>query len=123
MSTHPSELFHSNGEFVKEKYEDLIMRYSGFGIELLIMLKNNYNDIFSKLDFYKDQKSYHQDLDDLLPDSFSLYRNGVTEFAIQLDPEIEVICIWNKNKHIEINSYWKNPVQKSMEIILEEFIH
>ncbi len=122
MNSHPSELLYSSGEFVKENYENVTMRYSGFGIELLTILKNNYNEIFSRLEFYKDQKTHHQGLDYLLPDSFSIYRNGVDEFAIQLDPEIEVICIWNKHRQFEINSYQENPIQISIDIILEKFI-
>ena len=86
------------GEYEQENYQEFNARYKGFG-------KDIYSKMNRELPFVLDNIKLYKKVDYQLPDSFSVFDNGKSTFAIQLDPECEVIIIWNKKTQIEFGNW------------------
>ena len=102
-------------EYREESWGEFNKRYSGFGKDLYINIKERFPEIFEKL-------KYYQSVEFQTEDSFATYSDGITTFGIQLDPLIEVIVLWNKENHLEITSYTDNEYEVAMNFIKKKFL-
>lgn len=71
-------------------------RYTGFGNKLFSILELDLPNLYSHLTFYQNINQPE--------DGVAVYDDSKHSFAIQLDPLIEVIVLWNENNSIEVTS-------------------
>jgi hypothetical protein len=109
------DLLPLNEDFVIEKYVDLLSRYSGFGSEIFSVLQEKLPEIFEKLQFFHAAKYQTSDV-------YAVYDDGAKAFCIQLDPDIEVIVLWNEKIQTEIGSWSKDVYGDAISFIRDELI-
>jgi hypothetical protein len=102
-------------DFQEETLAKVLERYSGFGKNFYRLLEEKLPQVFSKLTFYQ-ETSYQ------MRDSYAVYDDVDKSFAIQLDPDIEVIVIWNQYIQTEIGSWVDKPEEEAIIFIQDEFL-
>lgn len=122
MKTDPvpskDDLLPSKEKFLEETLDKVHERYSGFGRDLYPLIGEKLPHVFCNLRFYQDNRYQ-------MEDSYAVYEdpgNPAKSFAIQLDPHIEVIVLWNSEIQTEIGSWAKNPEEKAIIFILDELL-
>lgn len=78
-----------------------MLRYEGFGKEL-------YEKMSIELPFSIGNIKLFKNIETQTLDSYAVFDNGNSKFAIQLDPESEVIILWNHDKQIEFGGWTAN---------------
>jgi hypothetical protein len=109
------ELLPLNDDFVTEKYCDMLTRYSGFGCEIFSVLQERLPEIFAKLEFFRATKYQTGDV-------YAIYDDGAKAFSIQLDPDIEVIVLWNEQIQTEIGEWSKDVYGDAISFIHDELL-
>ena len=89
-------------------------RYSGIGMNLYSYIQSCKPQIFQRLSFYK-KKIEH------IPDSFAYYDGESTSFAIQMDPDCDVIIIWNSFERKEFGS-WDNDINAKVVAWIDKVV-
>lgn len=89
-------------------------RYTGFGLDFIAALKSSLPSAFDALSFYRAAKHQHSDV-------YAVCRWTQTTFAIQLDPDCEVICLWDGSTHIEIGTWESSPSSAAIDFIRDNF--
>ncbi|WP_026727392.1 hypothetical protein [Flavobacterium denitrificans] len=108
-------------DYIEEKFEEVLVRYNRFGKDLYNVIKEELPDVFKYLKYYRTIKYGNIGQ---LEDSYATYNDGDILFAIQLEPECEVICLYNREIHIEISDWNNNDYYKqSIEFIRTEFLN
>lgn len=105
-------------EYKEETLDTALKRYSGFGKDVYQLLEKKLPHIFLILKFYQ-RTTYQKE------DSYAVYLdpdNPEKSFAIQLDPLIEVIVLWNHKTHVEIGTWADNPEKEAVEYISDIFM-
>lgn len=102
-------------EFQSENYTEFESRYSGFGKEIYLKLKEEVPQIFRDLTFHK-RITFQTE------DSYAQYIGDSYSLAIQLDPLCEVIVLWNNRKHIEIGTWAANEYEDAINFIKSELM-
>jgi len=117
LSPSPDDLLPSPEKFHEETLDELQERYSGFGRDLYQLIKEKIPHVFSNLRFY-------QGINYQMGDSYAVYEdpNPGKSFAIQLDPDIEVIILWNSAIQTEIGSWFEKPEEEAILFILDELL-
>lgn len=72
--------------------------------------------VFNSLLFYR--ATIHQQ-----SDVFAVCHWSQTNFGIQLDPECEIICLWDDSTQFEIGTWESNPSSAVMEFIRAKFMN
>jgi hypothetical protein len=109
-------LLPADSNFVEENYKDVLNRYSGFGIGLFLLINDQLPDIFSCLRFFRSVTYQTADV-------YATYETAEKAFAIQLDPDIEVICLWNNDiSHTEIGTWHKEPDTEAFRFIITNLL-
>ena len=96
----PISNYADNPSVKEETFAEFSKRYSGFGENLYEFLKLNYPRFFCKLTFFRD-------VVERSPVSYAFYKDERNSFIIQLDPECDVIILWDDIEHIEFGSWDK----------------
>jgi hypothetical protein len=80
--------------------------------------------VFKYLQYYKATKGTEKYVFGAqLEDSYAIYNDGNILFSIQLDPDSEVICLYNWETQIEIGDWDNNDYyKKSIEFIRTELM-
>ncbi|PPC76877.1 hypothetical protein WH50_22050 [Pokkaliibacter plantistimulans] len=105
------------GEYEQESYEAMRRRYPGFGVGLFEQLQLRMPGVFAGLRFYYRSNS------PFALDAFAICKGLQTEFAIQLDGDIEMICIWDTDSHIEIGDWYdQDPVTVALDYIRQHYL-
>ena len=110
-----NKLLNINRAYQKETFDEVTARYEGFGSELFLNIKDQYPDIFKNLTFYKIQPEPYDD-------SFAVYTKGRTSFAIQLEPDIEQITLWNKSDSTIIGNWSNDLYNDSINYIITKLL-
>lgn len=113
-----TDLLPSNEEFQEETLNKVYERYSGIGRDLYQLIEEKLPQVFSNLRFY--QGTNYQ-----IGDSYAVYEdpdNHGKSFAIQLDPDIEVIVLWNSEIQTEIGSWVEKPEKEAILFIQDELL-
>jgi len=97
-------------DFVREEFEEVSTRYQGFGKDIYTKLRSMLPSVFDRLTYYR-ATTYQTE------DSYAVYSDGTTEFAIQLDPLCEVIVLWNRATQIEIGTWSTDEYSEAVEFI------
>ena len=98
--------------FESESIENVRKRYSGFGIALFKLIEDCHEEVCDRLAFYRSTTHQNNDV-------YAVCSNKNNSCAIQLDPDTEVICLWNKTVRTEITSWSENPEHEALEFLLE----
>jgi len=89
-----------------ERFDQFNARYFGFGKGLFVELHNRLESHNLNIKFYHGSVA--------VEDAFVLlYKNG-TEIAIQLDPLIEKIILWDQETRIELGDWYDNHVELAL---------
>jgi len=119
-----TEILGDHQEYIEENFDDVLIRYTRFGKELYSIIKKELPNVFNKLKFYRATKSTEKYVYGAqLEDSYAIYNDGKIMFSIQLEPESEVICLYNWETGIEIGDWEQNDYYKqSIDFIKSEFL-
>lgn len=109
-----TDLIGASGNFIEETYAEFLARYTGFGSGFYARLKQQVPEVFEHLVFYKVQSSPE--------DSFALYDKAEKSFAIQVDPLIEEICLWNPSEQLEFGHWCEDAEREAIAYLKAHFI-
>ena len=102
-------------DFSEESFNSFNQRYSGFGKDIYQIIQLELPEIFNHLKFFK-RKIFQTE------DSYALYCNADISFAIQLDPDCEVIVLWNHITRTEIGSLSPNEYDEAIDFIKSDLL-
>lgn len=111
MSLHP--LLNPNCAYVEESEATAISRYLGFAFDFFERLYAAHPRLRDRFRFFRD---VHTD------DLWSVCDATSRHFGIQLDPDIEVICLWDADYQDEIGSWHEDPVAYAIDEIRERYL-
>ncbi len=101
-------------EYEPESLEDVTARYCGFGCKLFEIISAELPEHYLKLKFYRSKS--HQ-----IEDVFCVCEGLGQDYGIQLDPDCEVICLWDEATHIEIGYWSEDEYIESIDFIRSNF--
>ena len=107
------ELLNDSWTYSPETHHDFALRYSGFGRELYKRMATALPDCHAALRYFR-ADCWQTD------DSFAVC-SIAHPFAVQLDPDCEVICLWDERIHVEIGTWSAEPYKESSEFIRRHF--
>ena len=96
-----------------ETESEALGRYQGFGAELYPRIWRHYPHLRSHFTFLKDRAT---------DDVWSVCVRGASSFGIQLDPDIEVICLWNSEGGQEIGDWEADPVTAAFDALRTTYL-
>ncbi|GAA3924479.1 hypothetical protein [Hymenobacter algoricola] len=116
MTTH--DLLPASLRFAEESYAEAQTRYSGFGKDSFPRLEARFPGFISKLRFFHPQEYQSEDV-------WAVYEDASVQFGIQLDPDCEVIVLWNKNPEnsIELGTWWDDASDIAIRYIEQVFLN
>lgn len=120
-----TDLFKDDCQILQEEtYSEYLDRFKGFGKTLYHEIKLEVPSVFNKLKLYKAIKStgkcvgfYPQDLD-----SYAHYYSEKISFKIYIDPESEVIGIYNYDFRFETGYWSEKPTTEIIMLIKTEIL-
>lgn len=98
--------------FVEETEAAARARYVGFAADLHDRLYAARPALRGAFRFFRDPGTR---------DLWSVCDPGGASFGLQLDPDIEVICLWSHAQAEELGAWWPDPVAKAIERIGETY--
>ncbi len=101
-------------DFCTETEADALERYDGFGRAVFDALFESHPQLRGGFQFFRDPHS---------KDVWSYYSGNVREFGLQLDPDIEVICLWDGSESTEIGTWADDPVADAVEWVTKRCIN
>lgn len=108
---HP--LLNPNGRYGEESLDSALDRYQGFGAELLPRLLDSEPHLAPYLRCFRDAGNR---------DIWAICDSPWGVFGVQLDPDIEVICLWDADGQEEIGTWAEDPVGVALARIREEYL-
>ena len=108
------ELLNDGWTYKAESFDECARRYSRFGSELYQRMADALPECFACL-------RYFQDDDYQTEDSYAVCEIE-HPFGIQLDPDCEVICLWDSQIHIEIGTRSSDPYAEAFDFIRRHFL-
>ena len=97
--------------FIKIDYGQAMQFYSGFGKDIFQLIEQHIPGVMSAFRFFRSPISQTEAL-------YAVYENEDLSFAIQLDPNCEVVCLWNlQGVHHEIGTWALEPYAEAIQII------
>ncbi|ALW86093.1 hypothetical protein AUC43_13925 [Hymenobacter sedentarius] len=98
-------------KFVEVDYGQAMQHYSGFGKDIFKHLEQHIPGVILAFRFFCSTASQKVDL-------YAVYEKEDLSFAIQLDPDCEVICFWNlQGLHHEIGTWALEPYAEAIQFI------
>jgi hypothetical protein len=118
------ELLDDCQEYKEETYLEVLKRYNGFGQEIYTKLKHELPQIFNNLKFYRATKSTEKCVGYFpqVENSYAIYDNNIISFGIQLNPESEVLAVFNFDVAFEADYWSENVYFVTMEFIKSNFV-
>ena len=118
-----NELLGDCQEYQEESFSNFLERYKGFGKEIHTKIQIELPQIFNNLKFYRAVKSTEKCVGNypFIEDSYAIYENENVSFEIQLDPESEVIIIFNYDITFEVGTWSENIYSECLEFIKNNF--
>jgi len=111
-----SALLNDTIAFIAEDEAAALARYTGFASNFFAHLYSALPSLRGSFRFFRDPETN---------DLWSVCEISPRPFGLQLDPDIEVICLWDASYHEEIG-YWppqlSNPVAYAIDKIRERYI-
>jgi len=101
-------------EYTPETLKEASSRYNGFGCKLFEIMSFELPDHFRHLKFFR---AISPQTDDV----FCVCEGIGHDYGIQLDPDCEVICLWDEETHIEIGYWSDDEYKESIEFIKANF--
>lgn len=89
-------------------------RYDGFANGFFHRLYQVHPSLKGKFRFFRDQAT---------EDVWSVCETPNFEFGVQLDPDIECICIWDETWHDEIGNWVNDPIEFAIGIITQRYVN
>ena len=119
-----NELLGNCQEYQEESFSEFLQRYKGFGKEIHSEIRKELPNVFNKLKFYRAVKSTGKCVGayPFMKDSYAIYESENLEFEIQLDPESEIIIIYNFEKVFEVGTWSEDIYSESISFIKSNFI-
>jgi len=91
-------------------------RYTGFGKHLFTQMAERIPGAFDNLKFFRTTDFQSEDV-------YAIYTALNEVFAIQLDPDCTVICLWDKEDyHVEIGDWSPNAYEEAINFMHEHFL-
>lgn len=112
MTTLPS-LLNSSLEYVEETEAQMVARYHGFGKALFSRLFSTHHAIRNQFRFFREITT---------DDVWAVCEIPRQSFGVQLDPDIECICIWDESSHDEIGTWIDDPVGFAIGVVCERYL-
>ena len=100
------DLLNPAGSYTPESEQQALARYSGFAATFFTSLYLHFPSLAGEVQFFRD---------DAQPDLWAICGTGPSAFGVQLDPDIEVICLWTKSTHEEVGAWHADPIAHAIE--------
>ncbi len=113
MAAIPS-LLNPDMSFVPEDELIAKSRYAGFCADFHSRLYSRYPSLHGRFRFFRNPDT---------EDVWSICEYGTFVFGVQLDPDIEVICIWDAAWFTEIGAWAPDPVEDAIKTVAERYFH
>jgi hypothetical protein len=98
--------------FVPEDELTAGIRYQGFGADFHSRLYDRCPSLRGRFRFFR-----APDVEDV----WSIYEDERLSFGVQLDPDIEVICIWDTSWFIEVGAWATDPVETAIKSVIKKY--
>lgn len=108
---HP--LLNPNGRYTQETLTSAMGRYQGFGADLLPRLLAMAPALGQYIRCFRDADTR---------DIWAICDSPWGIFGVQLDPDIEVICLWDADGQEEIGTWAEDPVGNALARIREDYL-
>jgi hypothetical protein len=108
------ELLNKSWSYTTDFLDDGARHYSGFGSELYHRMADTLPECFAALRYFRAE-------DYRTADSYAVCEIA-HPFAIQLDPDCEVICLWDSQTHVEIGTWSPDPYAEAFDFIRRHFL-
>lgn len=108
-----SKLLNSSLNLVEESEAEMSQRYTGFGSRI-------FNELFKELPKLSQAFKFYRNTDGT-EDVWAIHNSDNIEFGIQLDPNIEVICIWDDSYCEEIGCWVSDPIGHAINVITQRY--
>lgn len=109
-----SPLLNPDIQFVVEEEADALRRYTRFAATFHARLYSEYPALRGRFRFFRDLST---------DDVWSVCETEDCSFGVQLDPDIEVICLWDGSGWFDEIGTWKSdPIASAIEKISERYI-
>ena len=106
-------ILHRHLVFEVETEGEALKRYRGFGAALFPRLWRECPHLRARFTFLKETTT---------DDVWSVCERGPWSFGIQLDPDIEVICLWNTEVSEEIGDWGEDAVAQALAALRTTYI-
>lgn len=100
-------------DFDTETESVVLGRYDGFGRAVFDALFESPPQLRGGFQFFRDPRS---------DDIWSFCSASVRKFGLQLDPDIEVICLWDGSESTEIGTWADDPVADAVAWVTKRCI-
>ena len=114
MSVDP-RLIQPSLDFDAETEAVALARYTGFGRAVFDSLWHVHPHLRDGFQFFRDSSNQSEDI-------WSFCTTGSREFGLQLDPDIEVICLWDDSGAVEIGTWADDPIADAVAWVTEHCI-
>lgn len=108
-----SPLLNTELQLIAEDETEALRRYTRFAADFYVRLYSKYPAFRGTFRFFRDQST---------DDVWSVCETADCSFGVQLDPDIEVICLWDAGWHDEIGTWASDPVADAIEEISERYL-
>ena len=109
-----SPLLNPSIPFVAEEETEATRRYTRFAANFHARLYSEYPALRGRFRFFRDPST---------DDVWSVCEIADCSFGVQLDPDIEVICLWDESDWFDEIGTWKSdPIAYAIETIRERYI-
>ena len=100
-------------QFVPENEAEALLRYKGFAADFYVRLYAEHSTLRGRFRFFRDPST---------DDIWSVCETEDYAFGVQLDPDLEVICLWDTGHHEEIGTWISDPVAYAIKKIDERYM-
>ena len=102
--------------FAPESYSSAMQQYgSKFAHDFFGRFASDLPQAFAQLKFYQPTKQQPDDV-------FAVYDADKIAFAVQLDPNLEHIIIWDGTEHVELCTAYADPPAMAIEYIRDDLL-
>ena len=105
------KLLQSHYPIRQESLQEFSKRYSGIGEALYVYIRDHYPKVHERLVFYRSENVH-------LPDSFAYYNDSKNPFAMQLDPDCDVVVLRNDKGQWEFGEWSEDMYTEIIDWIL-----
>jgi hypothetical protein len=108
-----SPLLQAHLNLAPEDEASSLARYKRFGAGFYAQLYSEHPELRGKFRFFRDSDT---------EDIWSVCETEAYSFGVQLDPDTEVICLWDNGWSDEIGTWVSDPIKFAIETLRNRYL-